>query len=83
MTIRALIVDDEALARRSLSSLLEAESDFEVVGECADGRSALTAVVDHEPDVMFLDVQMPEMDGFSLLRELAGQRAPAVIFVTA
>lgn len=76
-------MDDEALARRSLSSLLEAESDFEVVGECADGRSALVAIVHREPDVMFLDVQMPEMDGFSLLRELGGQRAPAVIFVTA
>jgi two-component system LytT family response regulator len=76
-------VDDEALARRSLSSLLEAESDFEVVGECADGRSALAAIVRREPDVMFLDVQMPEMDGFSLLKELGGERVPAVIFVTA
>jgi two-component system LytT family response regulator len=76
-------VDDEALARRSLSSLLAAESDFEVVGECADGRSALATIVRCEPDVMFLDVQMPEMDGFSLLGELGGQRAPAVIFVTA
>jgi two-component system, LytTR family, response regulator len=76
-------VDDEVLARRSLSSLLEAESDFEVVGECADARSALVAIAHREPHVMFLDVQMPEMDGFSLLRELGGQRAPAVIFVTA
>lgn len=75
-------MDDEALARRSLSSLLEVESDFEVVGECADGRSALAAIVRHEPDVMFLDVQMPEMDGFRLLGELGG-RAPVVIFVTA
>jgi two-component system LytT family response regulator len=78
-----LIVDDEALARRSLSSLLEAESDFDVVGECADGRAALAAIVRHEPDVMFLDVQMPEMDGFSLLGGLGGVRAPVVIFVTA
>jgi two-component system, LytTR family, response regulator len=76
-------VDDEALARRSLSSLLEAESDFEVVGECADGRSALAAILRSEPDVVFLDVQMPEMDGFSLLSALSGERAPAVIFVTA
>jgi two-component system, LytTR family, response regulator len=83
VTIRALIVDDEALARRSLSSLLEAESDFEVVGECADGRSALAAILRSEPDVVFLDVQMPEMDGFSLLSTLSDKHAPAVIFVTA
>jgi two-component system LytT family response regulator len=83
VTIRVLIVDDEALSRRSLSSLLEAESDFEVVGECADGRSALAAIVRREPDLIFLDVQMPEMDGFGLLGELGGVRAPVVIFVTA
>ncbi len=71
------------LARRSLSSLLEAESDFEVVGQCADARSALTAIARQEPHVVFLDVQMPEMDGFSLLRELGSLRTPAVIFVTA
>lgn len=83
MKIRTLIVDDEALARRSLSSLLEAEPDFELVGECADPASALCAVVQARPDVMFLDVQMPEIDGFELLGQLRGQPSPAVIFVTA
>jgi two-component system LytT family response regulator len=81
--IRTLIVDDEALARRSLSSLLETETDFEIVGECADGESALQAIAKREPDVVFLDVQMPGMDGFDLLNELGGERAPTVIFVTA
>jgi two-component system LytT family response regulator len=83
MKVRTLIVDDEALARRSLSSLLDAETDFEIVGECADGKSALAAIAQREPDLMFLDVQMPEMDGFELLGELGRKRAPAVIFVTA
>lgn len=76
-------MDDEALARRSLSSLLDTEPDFEIVGECADGKSALAAIAHREPDLMFLDVQMPQMDGFELLGELGGTRAPAVIFVTA
>src|SRR5882762_1170831 len=83
MKVRTLIVDDEALARRSLSSLLDTEPDFEIVGECADGKSALAAIAQREPDLMFLDVQMPQMDGFELLGELGGTRAPAVIFVTA
>jgi two-component system LytT family response regulator len=83
MKVRTLIVDDEALARRSLSSLLDAETDFEIVGECADGKSALAAIAQREPDLLFLDVQMPEMDGFELLGELGRKRAPAVIFVTA
>jgi two-component system LytT family response regulator len=83
MKVRTLIVDDEALARRSLSSLLDTEPDFEIVGECADGKSALAAIAHREPDLMFLDVQMPQMDGFELLGELGGTRAPAVIFVTA
>jgi two-component system, LytTR family, response regulator len=81
--IRTLIVDDEALARRSLASLLQAEADFEVVGECADGEAALRAVAERAPEVLFLDVQMPGMDGFNLLGALGRERAPAVVFVTA
>jgi len=76
-------VDDEALARRNLSSLLDLEPDFEVVGECADGRSAVEAIADLEPDLVFLDVQMPAMNGFDVLGVLGAQRVPAVIFVTA
>jgi two-component system LytT family response regulator len=83
MKTRALIVDDEALARRSLSSLLDPEPDFEVVGECADGRSAVRAIASLEPDLVFLDVQMPGMNGFEVLAAAAGERTPAVIFVTA
>lgn len=75
-------MDDEVLARRNLSSLLEAEADFEIVGECGDGKAALRAIANHTPDLLFLDVQMPNLDGFDVLGGLGGQSAPAVIFVT-
>jgi two-component system LytT family response regulator len=81
--ISTLIVDDEALARGSLSSLLQAEPDFKVVGECADGRAALSAIRREQPQLLFLDVHMPELDGFELLGELRDAPVPAVIFVTA
>ena len=86
MKMRVLIVDDEPLARRALSSLLDLEPDFEVIGECADGNSAVKAITRLEPDLVFLDVQMPGMDGFEVLESVAGvagARSPAVIFVTA
>jgi len=83
MKIRSLIVDDEALARRRLSYLLSLEADFEVVGQCASGRSAVEAIVERQPDLVFLDVQMPGMNGFEVLEAVAGRHAPAVIFVTA
>jgi len=81
--IRTIIVDDEPLARRNLSSLLALESDFEVVGECAEAESALRAIESSAPDLMFLDVQMPKMDGFEVLETVRPGRMPLVIFVTA
>jgi len=82
--IRALIVDDEPLARERIRTLLSKESDMEVVAECCDGPSAIYAVERERPDLLFLDVQMPEMDGFHVLEALAEGGAPlSVIFVTA
>jgi two-component system LytT family response regulator len=81
--IRALIVDDEELARRGLELRLEKFADVEICGQSRNGREALDHVRDLTPDVMFLDVQMPGMDGFEVLRRLAGSSMPVVIFVTA
>jgi two-component system, LytTR family, response regulator len=78
---RAVIVDDEELARRVLRELLRAHPEVDVVAECANGFEAVKAVTELKPDVLFLDVQMPKLDGFEVL-ELAGPVA-AVIFVTA
>jgi two-component system, LytTR family, response regulator len=81
--IRALIADDEPLARERLMSLLASENDIEVVGQCSNGAEALGAIQEKTPDLVFLDVQMPELDGFGVLAALEGERRPAVIFVTA
>ena len=81
--IRILVVDDEPLARRFIRRMLEREEDAEVVGECGDGRAAVTAVAERSPDLVFLDVQMPEMDGFAVLEELGPARRPLVVFTTA
>jgi two-component system LytT family response regulator len=88
MAIRTLIVDDEPLARLNLSTLLQEEGDFEVVGECADAPSAAEAIARLGPQLLFLDVQMPGMDGFELLEALRAEAehegAPmAIVFVTA
>jgi two-component system, LytTR family, response regulator len=83
MTLRVLIVDDEPVARRRLRRLLRDVPGVEVAGESGDGRSAVTDVRALAPDVVLLDVQMPEMDGFEVLGALAGESLPAVIFVTA
>jgi two-component system LytT family response regulator len=81
--IRTLVVDDEPVARARLLSLLGDEPDIEVVGECASGPQAVSVIAETSPDLMFLDVQMPEMDGFELARALGPERMPAVVFVTA
>jgi two-component system LytT family response regulator len=81
--IRALIVDDEPLARARVRRLLGAHPDFEVVRECADGKSAIAALREIDVDVAFLDVQMPAVDGFGVLQEVPADRIPVVIFVTA
>jgi two-component system, LytTR family, response regulator len=83
VTIRALIVDDEPLGRERIRTLLHEHRDVEIVGECADGRQAVSAVGRMKPDLMFLDVQMPEMDGFAVLDAIAEKHLPAIIFVTA
>ena len=81
--IRALIVDDEPLARRGIRQLLGREPDITCVGECRDGREALRAIDELAPTLVFLDVQMPEVDGFEVIRLRGPDRMPAVVFVTA
>jgi two-component system LytT family response regulator len=83
MMLRALIVDDEAPARRRIRRLLASESDVTVVGECGDGASAIASITETRPDLVFLDVQMPERDGFDVVKALPPRRLPAVLFVTA
>jgi two-component system LytT family response regulator len=83
MTLRVVIVDDEAVARSRLRRLLAAHSDVTIAAEAADGRSAVDAIVTHRPDVVFLDIRMPELDGFEVLAELRPGEVPAIVFVTA
>lgn len=80
---RAVVVDDEPPARETLRLLLAREQDFALVAECGHGQAAVDAVARERPDVLFLDVRMPGMDGFDVLRGIAGQARPAVVFVTA
>jgi len=82
-TIKTLIVDDEPLARERLATLLAGEAGIEVVGQCRDGEEALTAIQDLSPDLVFLDVQMPQMNGFDVIDAVGTDRMPLVIFVTA
>jgi two-component system LytT family response regulator len=81
--IRTLIADDEALAREGLRALLAPEHDVHVVGECADGRETVARIGETRPDLVFLDVQMPEWSGFDVLRRVGVGTVPAVVFVTA
>ncbi|HEX3103397.1 MAG TPA: response regulator [Terriglobales bacterium] len=81
--IRAMVVDDEPLARSNLKVLLHKDSEIELVGECGSGAEALVAIREKTPDLLFLDVQMPECDGFDVLEMLGGDLPRAVVFVTA
>jgi two-component system LytT family response regulator len=81
--IRVLVVDDEPLARERVRKLLANEPEVECVGECADGTSAVEAIREQSPDLVFLDVQMPELDGFGVLAQVSGETMPAVVFTTA
>src|ERR671930_279084 len=81
--IRTLIVDDEPLARERLRALLGGEEDVEVVGECANGKTAVEAIQSLKPDLVFLDVQMPVLDGLGVVEAVGAEAMPAVIFVTA
>jgi two-component system, LytTR family, response regulator len=83
MSIRTLIVDDEELARRGLRSLLRHAEDVEILGECRTGREAIEAIRRFEPDLVFLDVQMPGKNGFDVIAEIDEEKCPYVIFVTA
>ena len=83
MKIRTLIVDDEPLGRERIRTLLGGDAEIEVVGECSNGKQAVAAIEQTGPDLVYLDVQMPEMDGFAVLDAIAGERMPAIIFVTA
>src|SRR4051812_26300093 len=83
MKIRTLIVDDEPLARERIRTLLEKETEIDVIGECDNGASAVETIRNETPDLVFLDVQMPERDGFEVLEGIKGGQMPAIIFVTA
>src|ERR1700747_2054280 len=81
--IQALVVDDESLARRNLTVLLRRAPDIASVAECASGVEAIEEIRRSKPDLVFLDVQMPECGGFDVLELLGGELPPAIIFVTA
>ena len=81
--LRVVIADDEPLARDCIRLALRAESDVEVVAECADGRETVAAIRRLDPDLVFLDVQMPALDGFGVVDTIGAERMPAVVFVTA
>ncbi len=83
MTLRALIVDDEPLARRRVCRFLKNDPEVMVAGECGDGETAVNTIRAGKPDLVFLDIQMPEMDGFEVVRQVGPERMPATIFVTA
>jgi two-component system, LytTR family, response regulator len=81
MSLTTLIVDDEPLAREGLRMLLTQDPDVSAVHEARDGREAVAAIRKMRPDLVFLDVQMPEMDGFAVVEEVGAERMPAVVFV--
>jgi two-component system LytT family response regulator len=81
--LRILVVDDEDLARQRILSLLARRSDFEVIGECATGTEAVRSIRELKPDIVLLDVQMPELDGFDVISEIGAQNMPVVVFATA
>jgi two-component system LytT family response regulator len=81
--IRALIADDEALARKFIRRMLKDDHDIEIVGECSNGKETVAMIKKQRPDIVFLDVQMPEMDGFAVLESVGFEHLPEIIFATA
>jgi two-component system, LytTR family, response regulator len=81
--IRAVIVDDELLARKFIRRMLKHEGDWELVGEASNGREAVETIRTQKPDIVFLDVQMPEMDGFAVLEQVGLGQLPDIVFTTA
>ncbi|MFD1144371.1 LytR/AlgR family response regulator transcription factor [Larkinella insperata] len=80
---RSLIIDDEILARQAIRTLLQTVPDFEVVGEAANGTEAVLKILQQKPDLIFLDIQMPELDGFEVMKEIWAHHQPMVVFTTA
>jgi two-component system LytT family response regulator len=83
MSLTALVVDDEPIARRAIVRLLDADTQIEVLGECGDGASAVEAIRNQSPDLVFLDILMPAMTGLDVIAAIGAQRMPTTIFVTA
>ncbi|HEV2672423.1 MAG TPA: LytTR family DNA-binding domain-containing protein [Gemmatimonadales bacterium] len=81
--LRVLVVDDEPLARTGLRELIRRDPELECLGDCGGGQAAIEAIERHKPDLVLLDVQMPEIDGFGVIRAIGPERMPPVIFVTA
>ena len=81
--IRTLIIDDEPLARRRVRKLLGTDLDFEIIGECGNGREAISEILAQNPQLIFLDVQMPEINGFDVIEAISETHLPMVVFVTA
>ncbi|MFZ1376816.1 MAG: LytTR family DNA-binding domain-containing protein [Geothrix sp.] len=83
MNLRALVVDDEPLARQRIRHLLRRATDIDVAGECANGLEAVRAIEDQKPDLVFLDIQMPELDGFGVVEAVGAEAMPPTLFITA
>lgn len=81
--IKVLIVDDEPFARKYIREMLKGDNEIEITGEAGNGKKAVRTIKDDPPDLLFLDIQMPEMDGFALLQHLDGLPLPAIVFTTA
>jgi two-component system LytT family response regulator len=81
--LRVLVADDEQFARQRITQLLAAESDLRIVAECASGVETVKSIREHRPDVVFLDIQMPELDGFGVLETIGPEHMPATVFTTA
>src|SRR5713226_7015708 len=81
--LRTLIIDDEPLARTRVREKLQGDDEIEIIAECGNGREAIAAINAEAPDLIFLDVQMPELDGFAVLQAVPTEKIPLVIFMTA
>ena len=81
--LRTLIVDDEPLARERIKRFLRDEPEIEIIGECGNGADAIVAIKNDKPDLVFLDIQMPEKTGFDVIKTLGTAHMPAIVFVTA
>ncbi|NQZ09510.1 MAG: response regulator transcription factor [Algicola sp.] len=83
MTIKVLIVDDEPLAREGVALRLEGQADMQVIGECSNGKDAITVILEKKPDLVFLDIKMPKVTGFDVVKSVGVEHMPQVIFLTA